>query len=341
MQLIMKTTKIVIFGATGSVGAYTTIYLAKLGYEVIAVGHRKSDNGFFADYGIPYYSVDIIDSQNFSVLPEKDVDTVIHFAGAMPAHMCNYNPYRYVDSIITGTLNVLNYMQKCGADKIIFSQSISDILYKFGSTTPISPYTDKHFPLTGDHSIYSICKNAAVDIIEHYSAQYGIKRYILRLPTIYLYHPNPYYYVNGSLRWMGYRKLIDNAIKGIPIEIWGNPKNIKEMVYIKDFTQLVWRCVNSDSKGGIYNAGCGHCVTFEEQVDIIRNLFSCGKVSDIIYKPDQPSSPQFVLDIENAKTELGYDPVYDCKSLYADFKKEMDSEPFAKLWGRKEDYKLL
>ena len=40
-----------VFGATGTVGAYTCMYLAERGYEVIAVGHRKSDNGFFADYG--------------------------------------------------------------------------------------------------------------------------------------------------------------------------------------------------------------------------------------------------------------------------------------------------
>ena len=34
---------------------YTT--LKDLGYNVIAVAHRKSDNGMFEDYGIPYYSV--------------------------------------------------------------------------------------------------------------------------------------------------------------------------------------------------------------------------------------------------------------------------------------------
>ena len=39
---------IVIFGATGSVGVYTALFLKKKGYNIIAVGQRKSDNGFFA-----------------------------------------------------------------------------------------------------------------------------------------------------------------------------------------------------------------------------------------------------------------------------------------------------
>lgn len=41
---VMKT--ILIFGATGTLGAYISLHFHGLGYKVIAVGHRKSDNGF-------------------------------------------------------------------------------------------------------------------------------------------------------------------------------------------------------------------------------------------------------------------------------------------------------
>ena len=54
----MKTAdkRIVIFGATGTVGAYAALYLKEMGYDVVATGHRKSDSGFFASYGIEYHS---------------------------------------------------------------------------------------------------------------------------------------------------------------------------------------------------------------------------------------------------------------------------------------------
>ena len=222
---------IVIFGATGSVGVYTALFLKKKGYNIIAVGQRKSDNGFFAEYDIPYYSVNIANKNDFNILPVSGVDQVLHFAGAMPARMQGYDPYQYVNSIITGTLNVLEYIRKVNALKVIFTQSIADVLHLFGSTDPISPDSVRKFPLIGDHSIYSISKNAAVDLIEHYFNQYAIKRFILRLPTIYVYHPNPYYYVDGVRKWMGYRYLIDRAINGKELEIWGDPFSKKEISY--------------------------------------------------------------------------------------------------------------
>ena len=48
--------KILIIGATGSCGAYTAVGLKEKGFNVVAVAHRKSDNGFFEEKGIPYSS---------------------------------------------------------------------------------------------------------------------------------------------------------------------------------------------------------------------------------------------------------------------------------------------
>lgn len=333
----MSNKKVIIFGATGSVGVHTSLYLKEKGYDVVAIGHRASDNGFFRRFGINYYSVDIKDSSTFDAI-EGSFDTVIHFAGAMPARMKGYYPHEYVNSIVNGTLNVLEFMQKRGCTKIIFSQSIADILYKFGSTTPIGDDVERKFPINSDHSVYSISKNAAVGLIEHYHAKFGFQRFILRLPTIYVYHPNPFYYVNGEKKMMGYRYLIERAIKGDTLEIWGNPKSIKEMVYVRDFAQLVWRCAESKMDGGVYNVGCGNPVSIEYQIRTIAAVFNGEKKSKIVYKPDLPSSPQFVLDITKAQRELGYQPEYGFERMMRDFKKESEEEPFRDLWGSRCDF---
>lgn len=39
--------RVIIFGATGTLGVYTSLRFKELDYNVIAVGRRKSDNGFF------------------------------------------------------------------------------------------------------------------------------------------------------------------------------------------------------------------------------------------------------------------------------------------------------
>lgn len=332
----MKT--IAIFGVTGTVGVYTAIELKSHGYNVIGIA-RRNDNNFFKKYGIEYLSIDITKKEDLKKLDAYNIDEVIHYAGAMPARIGNYNPYIYINSVIIGTLNILEFMRQRGASKIIFSQSISDVLYLFGTTVPIKAESEMKFPKKGDHAVYSIAKNTAVNLIEHYFSEYGIKPFILRLPTIYVYHPNPFYYVDGEKRWMGYRYLINQATKGEPIEIWGNPNTRKELVYVKDFTQLVRKCVESNLDGGIYNAATGIGVRFEDQVRSIIDIFSeANKKSPVIYRPEKPSSPQFVLDISNAKKDLAYEPKYNLEAYLVDFKHEMKSEPFGELWGYSKDY---
>ena len=332
--------KIIIFGATGTVGVYTSLQLRKDGYNVVAVGKRISDNGFFSDYGIDYFSVDISKRENFEKLPKDNVDCIIHYAGAMPARMKGYHPQEYIDSIITGTLNVLDYTQKVGARKIIFTQSISDCFWMVKDATPIPADIWRKFPLNNDHSIYVIAKNAAVDLIEHYHYKYGISRFILRLPTIYLYHPNPFYYVNGEKKKMWYRQFIDKAIAGDPIDIWGDASKVKEIVYVKDFVQIVECCVKATIEGGFYNVGEEECVSLDEQIKGIVDIFGDEEhKSPIQYLPEMPDPSEFVLDISKTKNELGYQPQYDYISSLIDMKKEMENNPFEKLWGKEEDYK--
>lgn len=329
---------ILIIGATGSIGIYTSVLLKQQGYNIYAVGRRKSDNGFFETYGIPYYSVEISDATRFSILPQGGIDAVIHLAGAMPAHMIDYHPQAYIDSIVTGTMNVLDYMNRIGCSKIIFSQSIADVLYKFGTLEPIDDDVERRFPLNTDHTVYSICKNAAVNIIEHYHERFGIQRFILRLPTIYGYHADPYYYVDGKKKWLGYRYIIEQAIKGERLEIWGNPRSAKEMVAIKDLVELMRLCIESDIPGGVYNVGCGHPISIEDQIKLIAEVFNGDKKSKIVYCPEKNNSPQFVLSIDKARRELGYEPQYDFRKLLVDYKWYLENEPFASIMGKRSDF---
>jgi len=332
--------KIVLFGATGLVGAYTAIALKSKHYDVVPVGRRANDNGFFADNDMEYISADIKRKDSFLNLPYSDVYAILHFAGAMPAHMEGYDPYDYLNTNIIGTLNVLEYARISHTKKIIFCQSVSDVLHLGGTLQPIRSDSEMRHPMKGDHAVYSISKNTAVELIRHYEAAFGITAYILRLPTIYAYHPNPYYYVNGKKEVLGYRLLIKKAEKGEPIEIWGNPNNQKEIVYVDDFINLCECCLkDKNDKGGIFNVGNDFPLSFEEQINLIVEIFAQnGNYSKISYRPDMPSSPQFILDISNARMELEYCPEYDCRKAFEAFKKERELQRFRKLWGKEADY---
>ncbi len=116
--------KIIVFGATGHLGTHISLHLHKLGYDVVPVGHRKNDNGFFAEHDMVYHSINIENAEEFNSLPQKDVYAVVHFAGMLPAAMKGFDATPYVQSIVQGTLNVLEYTRKCGGGKNCLSSNI-------------------------------------------------------------------------------------------------------------------------------------------------------------------------------------------------------------------------
>lgn len=329
---------IIVFGATGHLGTHIAVHLKQLGYDVIPVGRRKDDNGFFFEKGMHYLSLDITDKSQFNILPKHNVYAVIHFAGALPASMKGYNADLYVSSIIQGTLNVLEYTRKVKADRIIFPQSLFDVSYLFGSKVPIPADSLRKAPLKGDHAMYVIAKNAAVDMINHYYETYGIKRFILRLSRVYMYDPNPYTYTNGEKTLISDRLLIYRAILGKDLEIWGDPKRVLETCCIKDFLQIIEKALSASVDGGIYNIGSGGS-SLEERIKAIADVFNPkDKQSKIIYCPEKQNATQFVLDYSKTMVDLGYEPNYSWKDYLLDFKKDMDEQPFGALWGHESDY---
>ena len=59
------------------------------------------------------------------------------------------------------------------------------------------------------------------------------------------------------------------------------------------------------------NVGTGIRTTLREQIEGMIQVFSPkDRRSEIIYKPDGGTFTSFVMDIDNAKTKLGYEPEY-------------------------------
>lgn len=329
---------VVIFGATGAVGAYTALHLIKNGYKVVAVGKRANDNGFFQDLGCEYISLDIRNKNKFYILPNAGIRAIIDLAGKLPANMKGYVPQEYIDINITGTLNILEYAVKVNAKIFVYSTSFSDVSHLWNQIEPIGADVPISFPVNNDHSIYSITKNTGADFVRHYSNKYNFKHFILRFPNIYLYHPNTYYYINGKLQRKGLFNIIDQASNGEDIELWGSPQVVRDMIYVKDCCQIVEKCICSNYSG-TYNVGTGVGTSREDQIKGVIEVFSKNnQKSKIVYRTDKPDSPQYIMDISKTIKELGYLPEYDYIKSLIDLKKEMEINRFEKLWGKPEDY---
>jgi len=326
--------KIIIFGASGNVGSYLVKYasefFASSEYEVIASGRRET--GIFSQFGVKYINVDITKSADFNKLPTDDVHAVMLLAAVIPSYMSNYDAGAYLNTNIMGAYNVLEYCRKARVDRIIYTTTVFDISLYDEPGFVLKPDMLRNFSYKGDHAVYVISKNAAIELIEHYHQEFGIKKFVFRLPTIYGYSPYQYYYPNGVKTLRPLYNMIIRAMNSEPLEIWGDPNYSKDMVHVYDFSQMLCKAVNIDIKEGFYNVGTGIPISLQEQVETIIDVFSPqNNPSKIIYNPDKPNGGGFLMDVSNAKQELGYEPVYTCKMLFEDYKEEMKLNRFKEL----------
>ena len=258
---------IIVFGASGDTGHYFVNYFLEhnkdSNYQIIASGSRKTDD--FKKINVPYYQVDITKKEDFNKLP-RDVYAVVDLAGAMPARMRGYDPYKYIDVNITGNLNILEYCKETGADRILFAQSFGDIKDHSETNPLLTVDLPRKFSYTSDHTIYVMTKNFAVDMIENYHQMYGLKRFILDCQQSIFIPLLIHFMLMEKERKIGYRLLIDKAIKGEPIEVWGDASRVKDMVYVKDFCQMLYKALFVERDSGYYNVGTGKGTSLLDQI---------------------------------------------------------------------------
>ena len=320
--------KIVIFGATGNLGMYFVDYcMEKIDseqYEIICVGRKNKV--WFEKNNIKFYQVDIRNEEDFEKLPKTDIYAVVNMAGLLPAYTRDDNPFAYLDTNVVGGLRVLEYARKTGADRILYTQTWAEMAGYWGKEEVLSPKMERKLKYDGDHAFYSITKSMIVDTMKYYKCQFGLKDFVFRLPNIYLYSPEKKYYVDGVEKYIGYRYMIDRAISGENMELGGNPNAFKDIVYVKDFCQMMYKALFANVDGGTYNVGTGKKTTLKEQIQGIIDVFGNG--NEIVMCTDKPSFTSFVMDISNAREELGYNPEYSYIEYLEDYKKEMKMNRF-------------
>lgn len=331
--------KVLIFGATGYIGAYLTDYcknnLDEKEFEVIAVGRRKTD--FFSTMNIEYIQLDVCNPEDFKKLPTENVYAIINLTGVLPAYFQEYDPFAYIETNINGSLRILEFARKHKVDRVLYTQTWAEQAGYWGKTDVLSPNMPRKLIYTGDHAFYSITKAMVADSMRFYKEEYGVKDFVFRLPNVYMYASQKTYYVDGIERPIGYRFMIDLASSGKDMELWGDPNAFKDILYVKDLCQMMCKALTANVNGGTYNAGTGVKTTLREQIEGYVRVFSpYPDKTRIIEKPDKSSSfTSFVMDIENAKVELGYEPKYDFLTYLEDYKKEQNEKRFDVLWNKK------
>lgn len=332
--------KAIIFGATGQLGCYSALALKDAGYDVAAVGRRKSDGGFFSKRGIDFIGGVIVENkESFGKLPNETFDVVVNMAGTMPAH-ANRDMMPYVQSIVVGTVNVAEWMKNNGSKRIVFNTTPSDVVDYWGTTTPIDDDAIRSFPKNGnDHAVYAICKRAATDILEHLKIAEGFEPCVFRHFMVYGWHPVATYYLDGIEHMLPWRAMVRKCIQGENVEIYGDTSRLKELLYIKDFANAIVRAAETNICG-IFNLPGYKPYSLGEMVEGIVQAFSNGNTR-IIPRPDMPDTPQILLAHEKSEKILGWKPEWTWERACEDMRIESIENPIEQMWGENDPLDII
>ncbi len=142
--------KILVTGGAGYIGSHTCVELLNAGYEIVVLDNLSNSCERSLEIvkditgkDFPFYKVDMLDYDEMEkVFKENKFDSVIHFAGLKAVGESTQIPIKYYHNNITGTLNLLDIMEKYDVNNIVFSSSAT--VYGKPKTVPIT----EDFPLS-------------------------------------------------------------------------------------------------------------------------------------------------------------------------------------------------
>ena len=197
----MENNKILITGAAGFIGHHLSKLLVKEGYTVVGLDNindyydpnlklaRLKDMqidisdiqyNIAAEGDIIFYKLDLTDKENLLKLFEKyHFDYVVNLAAQAGVRYSLENPQSYIDSNITGFLNILEACRAYPVKHLVYASSSS--VYGLNKNVPFSTEDHTDHPL----AIYAASKKSNEMMAHSYSYLFQIPTTGLRFFTVY------------------------------------------------------------------------------------------------------------------------------------------------------------
>ena len=288
--------KITVFGGGGFIGSTIVDQLLKNGHEICVFERPRVApyREFVHGESVRWMTGDLTSVHDVTEAIEG-VDAVIHLVSTTLPKSSNDDPIYDVQSNLVATLQLLNAMVAKRIGKIVFISSGGTV---YGD--PVYLPIDEMHP-TDPKVSYGISKLAIEKYLLLYQHQHGIKANILRVA-------NPYGERQRVETAQGaVTVFLDRALRGAPIEIWGDGTVTRDYLYVGDVADAFVRAVAYDGKESVFNISSGNGTSLNQIVGMIEDI--AGHPVERIYRPGRPFDvPVSVLANARAKEELGWAP---------------------------------
>lgn len=156
-------------------------------------------------------------------------DLVINLAAQAGVRYSLTNPHAYVDSNLTGFLNILEGCRHHGVKHLVYASSSS--VYGANTAMPFSVHQNVDHPL----SLYAATKKANELMAHSYASLYGLPCTGLRFFTVYGPWGRP------DMAYFSFTRAI---LEGRPIDLYNNGRMQRDFTYIDDIVEGVVRAAD-------------------------------------------------------------------------------------------------
>ncbi len=321
--------KILVTGGAGFVGSHVAEYYTRRGDEVTVLDNLLRWEVFKGNLGNPQYNWNYLKKyQNVKLMkgdirnPEdlkkaaKGSDAIIHTAAQVAVTTSMKDPKLDFEVNAFGTLNVLEAARLndsavvyCSTNKV-YGENVNTIpvaeeekRYRFADEKYKKGIPEDFSIDRAWHTPYGCSKLAGDLYVQDYAHGYGLKTGVFRMSCIY---GERQFGVEdqGWIAWFTIATML-----GKPITIYGDGKQVRDVLYIADLVEVFDAFLKSYLKQGVFNIGGGpdNTLSLLELLDLLERL--CGKKPTISFADWRPADQKvYISDISRAGEKLGWKP---------------------------------
>lgn len=254
--------------------------------------------------GFTFQYLDLSDrSEMANLFQQQRFDAVVNLAAQAGVRYSLSNPWAYVDSNVTGFVNLLEGCRQSEIQHLVFASSSS--VYGINPKVPFSTSDNVDHPI----SLYAATKKANELIAHTYSHLYGLPTTGLRFFTVYGAWGRPD---------MAYFKFVRAIESGQAIDVYNHGEMQRDFTYIDDVIEGVVRVMqkppqsnNSDTPSQapyrLYNIGNHQPVSLLRFIEVIEQAL--GKTAQKNFLPMQPGDvPTTYADVDDLMRDVGFQP---------------------------------
>ncbi len=249
--------------------------------------------------------VDICDNQLLrAVFKKYEVDAVVHFAAESHVDRSIKRPDSFIQTNIVGTFNLLEMARENADGFKLFHHVSTDEVY--GSLGPEGAFTEEtpYKP----NSPYSASKASSDHLVRAYHETYGLPTTMSNCSNNY----GPYQFPEKLIPL-----IIIHALEGKPLPVYGDGKNVRDWLYVKDHCEAIWTIMQQGLKGDTYNIGGNAEMENIVIVKMICDIMDEIRPADngrsrrelITYVKDRPGHDRrYAIDFSKINRELHWKP---------------------------------